>query len=66
MQIPGLAGFVQASDHQYCPFFRDRCTDDGGLNLDDDDGDFKLIPWLCALGFQGMPLPPDYHLRGFG
>ncbi|WOL03578.1 hypothetical protein Cni_G12298 [Canna indica] len=58
--IPGPAGAVQAAMRrqfavalQDGPCLGDRRENDSGLELDEEDGDFKLNPWLCALEFLG-------------
>ncbi|CAD5163583.1 unnamed protein product [Musa acuminata subsp. malaccensis] len=58
--IPGPAGAVQAalrrqsaSARRDRPLLDDHRMDDHGMDLDEEDGDFKLNPWLCALEFLG-------------
>ncbi|CAL9108036.1 unnamed protein product [Musa textilis] len=58
--IPGPAGAVQAamrrqsaSARRDSPLSDDHRMDDRGMDLDEEDGDFKLNPWLCALEFLG-------------
>ncbi|URE29398.1 hypothetical protein MUK42_17259 [Musa troglodytarum] len=58
--IPGPAGAVQAamrrqsaSARRDSPLLDDHRMDDRGMDLDEEDGDFKLNPWLCALEFLG-------------
>ncbi|RZR73488.1 hypothetical protein BHM03_00024960 [Ensete ventricosum] len=58
--IPGPAGAIQAAMRRQSatarrdsPFLDDHRVDDRGLDLGEEDGDFKLNPWLCALEFLG-------------
>ncbi|KAL6010145.1 hypothetical protein ACLOJK_000576 [Asimina triloba] len=65
-RIPGPAGSVQAVMHREA-LRAEICVPGSGCEEadDDDDEDFKLNPWLCALDFLGWdaraPLP--YSIR---
>nr|XP_019703850.1 uncharacterized protein LOC105037910 isoform X2 [Elaeis guineensis] len=65
--IPGPAGAVQAAMHRKsataagaaarapgsASCWEDLDQDGGMLDMDEEDGDFKLNPWLCAMEFLG-------------
>lgn len=68
--IPGPAGAVQAAmrrqsaaavAHREDLLSRGERGDHGReIEAEEEDGDFKLSPWLCALEFLGKPPPRDY------